>query len=419
MSVTNSGDAAVFFDQAQSQNVDALITEQLDPSQPQLKGLNTTTNPLVTDKHLSIRTRAFDPERFDLSDTSHLTKLISALLAGSGLGGVRRQQIIARMGVALSGTHFLELDGFWGALFYLSRSEEEKLPTTDAGTPIDPRVDVADSITWDTVQARDGRYRSRIEQLARGFASGGTFGGFKLAVRAVLNSEADVVESWVYADAQDANSTSFITNSWLAVSLQYPTWASLEGRNWQNLAFGGDIAIQTPLGNRSEVAIIPGRPITEVERMQLYDVLDKLAPAGVIVTIADSFFTTEDEVPIRSVYADSVDWMIVSLVTQSPSLPPDTDVYPVTSPVESGRPGFGRYTGERWSYNGQISSVDSYSIDDRRVVHGDYQTVTFSDGSAHAYSAGDALVDSKQLALARASSEGIMTTFPFVEDRGA
>jgi hypothetical protein len=425
MTSPNTGNSTVFFDDQVTSTVsDNLISAQVDPSQPQINGLSPVTNPLVADRHLSSRLAGFDPEQFDLSDTSLLYRFLTALIAGSGVGGLRRQQIIARMSAALNGTRFIELDGFWGGLFSLVRDPTEQLPLGDSGTAIDPSSDVADSFTWDTAESRDGRYRSRIEQLARGFAHGATYNGIYLAAKAVLNCEVEIIESWMLADYATDGTVGFVGNTWLAVALQYGTWGALDGVTWESLVLGEDGVsaplTQTPIGNRGEVIIVPGRVITEAERYQLHLVLDKLLPAGMMATIAPTPFVSEQTVPCRSVASDSVDWTVVSSVNQQQAV--DTqgvDLYPNQTDYEGARPALSQYVGEQWTINGRIAAVTAYAEDPTGHVQAtiDYQSVTYADGTSHDYIPGDAMIDSRQLALARAASEGVATTFPYAKGR--
>jgi len=424
MVVKNTGNATVFFDDQVTSTVsDNLISAQIDPSQPQVRGLSSTANPLVADRHMSARLVGFDSEQFDLSSSSVLMRFLTALIAGSGIGGVRRQQIIARMGVALSGTNFIELDQFWGKIFALNRAPEEALPTSSSGAPIDPSSDVADSVTWDTAQARDGKYRSRIEQLAKGFALGATYHGVMMACQAILNAEVEIVESWLLADYADDGTVGFLGNTYLAVQLQYGMWGNIANNSWGAVALGGSTIAddnQAPLGNRGEVLIIPGRQISETERYQLHLVLNELVPAHMMVTISDTPFSTEQTVSCRGVAADSVDWDVVSVVSERPGLlTGDVDLYPGSNDVESGRPAMSNYSGEQWTFNGRIASVQAYAEDafGQQQTTVDYQTVTYSDGTSHDYVPTDAMIDSRQLALARAASEGIATTYPYAQGR--
>jgi hypothetical protein len=424
ITVQNTGDASVFFDDAVlGDNTDNLISTQVDPSQPQVQGLSTTTAPLVTDRHLSFRLQNFDSDLYDLSRTSHLTKLLTALVGGGGAGGLRRQQILARMSVLLQGTNFIELDGFWGALFGLKRAPEEALPTNAAGLPLDPSADMADSATWDLAQARDGRYRARIEQLARGFAQGGTYAGARRAAEAVLGCEVEIVESWVYADYATTGSASFVANTWQAVSQQYGnSWRQLDGVNWGQLVASEVLPISVPLGNRGEIVLVPGRLITDAEKLQLHQVMEELLPASTILTISDSPFISETVVPTRAVAADSTEWNVVSIVQPEVSTVTGAiELYPGGSAVEGARPAFGSYAGEIWAYNGRVAGVTSYALDEdgNKLRDVDHQTVTYSDGTSHDYVPSEALVDSRLLALSRASAEGVLTTFPYAEGRNA
>lgn len=419
--INNAGTAAVFFDvAAAADESDNLIAAQVDPSQPQVKGLSRVSNPLITDRHTSVRLNNFDPTLYDLSPTSNLIKVFTALISGAGVGGLRRQQIMARMSSMLSGTNFIELDGFWGALFNLNRTPDEALPLNDEGLPLDASTDIADSATWDVAGARDGRYRSRIEQLARGFAQGATYTGVIKAARAVLNCDVEIVESWTYADVATPGTESFTANTWLATSLQYGTWGNLDRINWGVLEAGQVLPTDSPIGNRGEVVLIPGRSITDAEKLQLHQVLDKLLPAGTMLTVAAVPFMAEVEVSVRSVHADSEYWDVTSLVQQQSSIQTGAvDLYPSGSEVESARPAFSQYSGERWSYNSRVANVASYAMDatGNKLPQIDYQTITFSDGTTHDYVPTEALVDSQQLAQSRATSEGVMTSFPYATGR--
>lgn len=412
--VTNTGTSPVFFDQQfYGYGTDpGLIQAQVDPSQPQVQGLVSVTAPLIPDRHISDRLVNFDPGLFDLSLSSHLTRFLSALLGASGFGGMRKQMAISRMSATLAGTNFFDLDRFWGALFGSSRLLDEQMPTLPDGSTLDPYTDVADSLTWETVTGRDGKFRARIEQLAMAFASGGTPLGMELAATAILNTSVEIIEGWML-DPTAVVVTTTTGNTWQAVESQYTNYKNMTGKAWGSFGSTTSVSSNDPLFD-GEIFVIPGRTINEVERLQLLSVLDVLKPSGTFVTVSNSTFNRQAPVSVRAVLADSNDWRIVSSSTLPDGLLPGQadQVYPTTgSTVESARPALSRYTGERWSSNNQVSQVSSYAMDTEGNITStiDYQTIVFVDGSSVAYTPDRAITDPQRLALARAGADGVMT----------
>jgi hypothetical protein len=279
----------------------------------------------------------------------------------------------------------------------------------------------ADTSTWEAAQSRDGKYRSRITQLAQAFNMGATFEGVRSAAEAVLGCEVDLLESWLLADQVPANwaQTSAYANNWQTIAAEYGTYGAMYGSTWGLLEHSSTNPGVLPLGNRGEVILSPQRGITEEERLQLAHVIQTLAPAGVAVTIANTNAAHASEFAPRFVYADSTDWSIVSSLQQYQGITTtETDVYPNQSSYEAARPAFGRYSGERWSYNPAVSTVTSYQmVAEQQTVDADDQTVTFFDGSSHVYQASEAILDPKQTSLARLSSEGVMSSYPYAPGR--
>lgn len=415
--------ASFFVTQQQTTAPNDLISAQIDPSQPQVRGLTTVTDPLLPDSRIRDRLVNFDPELFDLSDGSHLMRLLQALLGAAGIGGVRRQLLLQRMSsTSIAHTHFLDLDGFWGALFHLGRVQAEQMPTLADGTVLNPINGVADSDTWDAVHSRDGRYRSRITQFAKAVNQGATYAGLMAAAEAVLGAGVEIAESWMWADLlpPGAGQTVVNANSWLAVEAQYHSYGNMAGTPWGVLHGGVQTPGNTPLGNRGEIVVQPERTITEEERRQLMLVLDVLRPAGTVLTVQQSAASTYSTIAPRTAYADSNDWQVVSSVSQFEGLTTiDDDLYPNQTSVEAARPAFARYTGERWSYNSRIARINSYVMVGEQIAGpaADDQTVTYLDGTSHVYAAADGVLDSKQAVFGRLASDGVMTTYPYPPGR--
>lgn len=421
MAVTiNQGDQGSFFDQQSNASTpDDLISAQVDPTQPQVQGLASVTDALVADQRVLDRLSNFDPDLYDLTSQSHLMRLLRALLGAAGTGGLRRQQTINRMTSSLSGTNFLDLDGFWGGLFGASRMTDEQPPVPD-GQVFDPASQAYDLATWEAIHSRDGKYRSRITSLARAFAEGATYMGVRAAAEAILGCEVDLIESWVFADLRVGSSNSTNPNTYFVVRSQYGTYGGMVGVPWSVLEGGVLSTGDVPLGNRGEAVLTPKRLISEEERLQVIKVCQALAPAGCIVTVQNEPIVSATPVQPRYVYSDSNDWSITSSVQQYQALTTlDTPIYPNQGSNDAARPAFGAYTGERWSYNARIANATSYQMlaDQQVTFTEDEQTVTFNDGTQQTYTSIDAVLDPKQVALARLSSEGVMSSYAYPEGR--
>lgn len=400
-----------FFESNPDPDGAVLARQQIDVTQPRVVGLDTVTDPLVPSRYIAARLPNFDPEIFDLRESSHLMRLLRALLGAAGIGGYQRSLTINRMGAALSGTHFADLDSFWGALFGLSRAADEHLP-------LDPITDVGDSTAWDAAHSRDASYRNRIHQLAKGFSHGGTHIGMSLAAEALLNCEVDLLETWVLADnlTVAAGSGSAYGNTWAQVQSINPTWAAAFDDTYGSMQAG---VSQLAVTDRSEIVISPHQPVSAEARLQALDVLELLKPAGTVITVLDGEGNGLAQVAPRSYWADSNDWDVVTAISPNTSIiAPDGSVYASPTAVEAARPAFGRYSGESWSYNSRVSTVTSYTIADGIIQNGpDYQAVTFADGSTQDYKPGDSVLDVRQVAFTRLSAEGVQTTFPYSVER--
>lgn len=409
----NRGDGASFFaTQHQSPDGADLVSSQIDPTQPQVQGLSLVSDPLLPDRMVRDRMVNFDPSLFDLRDTSHLMRLMKALLGAAGAGGLRKQSVLRRLGAgSISGANFLDLDGFWGALYGVSRMSNETLVA-------DPSASVDDQDGWDQVASRDGQYRSRITQFAKAVGQGATYYGLVAAAEALLGVEVDLIESWTLADQVAPGTIPSVLNgdSYFVVKSKYGSYGNMIGNTWGALT-GGQVAPgQTPLGNRGEIILRPKRSISQEEKRHVSMVLDTLKPAGTLITVLETGEDIQQPVLARSAWADSEHWDVISLVTPRTDLLSSVDIYPGTGAFENGRPAFSQYSGESWSYNSRISAVSSYQmVDGATVVNEDYQTITYLDGQSHAYLPADSVMSAHQTAISRAASEGVLTVYPFAE----
>jgi hypothetical protein len=348
-------------------------------------------------------------------------RFVRAMTGASGVGGIRKQNLITRLTSMLSTGAFLDLDTFYGAIFGLQRHTTELYPTNLDGTPVNPYTDLANSDIWDDLVSRDARYRSRLHQLARAVNMGATYPGIKGAAEALLNCDVDVVESWVRTDllANNFNLTATTSgSSYLAIKSQYVTFGGVKSSygRLQGTVFGNG---QLPAGNRGELILTAHRTITQEERYQLAQVMSTLSPSNTQVTIASEIIESSATVTPRGFASDSENWQIQSAVTPALNLSqPATPIYQNAGPHSLARPVFSEYSGEDWTYNTNVVRAVSYSIDGTAVsTVNDDESISYSDDTTHTYAAKDAMRDVSQALSGRLSGDGVVTSMPFAGDR--
>lgn len=415
--VRNSGDNPSFFasEQENPSNVD-LITTQADPRAPQANDFDRVSDPIQPTQHADVYVRNFDPNLYDLRETSHLMRLIRAITGPAGIGGLRKQNLVSRLSSILSESSFLDLDQFYGAIFGLQRHSIEAMPLNQDGTVVDPYTDLANSDLWDEIRSRDARYRSRIHQLAKAINMGATYQGMKAVAEAVLSCDVTLVEAWATADTINQHQTIQLPagNTFGMIESQYRTYGGIKGTygSLSGTQFGqGNL----PLGARSEVIFTPQRIITDEERYQLQHVLEVLSPSNVMVTIAAPKVVNTSTVNPRVLAADSENWQVQSRITPAVGLiDPTTPIYDNAGPYSQARPAFSEYSGEKWTYNPTIARTTSYQVrGDFKTINKNEETIVYRDGSRHVYSSADSVMDTRQALAQRLSGEGSVTAMPY------
>lgn len=419
----NASDSGSFFQQQQEAPTgNELINDQVDPTSPQVSGLSLISNPIVPTANAQDYVKNFDPDLYDLTDSSHLMRLIRAIVGASGIGGLRKQNLIARLATILGDGAFFDMDHFYGAIFGLKRHTYEQMPLNLDGTVVNPYTDLANSDIWDDVISRDARYRSRLFLLARAINMGTTFEGIKAAAEAVTGVEVDITESWVRVDFLNS------PNSLITTAGQSYGNITYQSVNYGNISMSyGDLGGsqfgvgQLPQGNRGELIITPREPITYEDQYQLQKTLNVLKPSHVQVTIATNQVVSATVVPPRGFAADSENWQIQSRITPAVNLiNPATPIYENTGDYSQARPVFSEYTGERWTYNPNVVRSASYRMEgETQVANEDAETIKYSDGTTHQYGAKDGIRDIRQSIAQRLSGEGVVTNLPYANDRSA
>lgn len=441
-----------FFDTSGAPN-EGIIPLQSDPSGPQITGVERVTNMLLPDAPTMQQLKNFPEELYDLRETSHLVRLMKVLLGDAGAGQLRKRMMITRMEAALSGANFFDLDRFYGAIFGALRTQQEALE-------INPMEQVATPDEWDDIRKADASYRERIAELARAIAMGGTVPGLQQAAEAIVQAPVDIYESWQLLDAY-GDVVSATPNTWDEMQGLYPTWQSFPSTATWNAVEGTVQVGRTNTLTRSEIVVRPRKDYASTPE-HIYDaprdenalvrVLQKLRPAGTIITVDPNMGDPYVEAPISGLQADSEYWEIVPKVKPKSSLVGEIlDIYPFSvaqsakynpsSPADGGIeptsrrvvpiPPFSGGQGKTWTYNTAISAVTSYSFappqptnvldaqDGTPSTTTDDQTVVYRSDFSIRYSARKGVLSAMQALAAGAVSDGTLVAHPYTGDRKA
>lgn len=441
-----------FFDTSSAPN-EGIIPLQSDPAGPQVTGVERATNMLLPDAPTMQQLRNFPDNLYDLRESSVLVRLMKVLLGDAGAGQLRKRTLVTRMESALSGANFFDLDRFYGAIFGALRSQAEALP-------INPMDEAATPDEWDEIKAADASYRERIAELAKAIAMGATIPGLQQAAESIVQAPVDIYESWQLLDAY-GQITSTQPNTWDQTQTLYPTWQSFPSTTTWNGVEGTIQVGRTNTLTRSEIVVRPHKDYSSSpenlynaprEENALVRVLQKLRPAGTIVTVDTGMGDPHVETPISGLQADSEYWEVVPKVLPRTSLAGDASaVYPLSvkqaataasSTADGGitppdihrvlpRPPWTASQGRTWTYNSAVSAVSSYTFapsdaanvfdaqDGTKSTYTDDQTVVFRDGSEVVYSARKGILSAQQTLAAQAVSDGSLVAHPYTGDRKA
>ena len=416
-----------------------LIPLQADVTVPQSTALASGTGMLVSDTSVSEQLRHFPEEIYDLRPTSHLVRLMQALLGDSGVGQLRKRLMVAQLqSLSVTGARFFDLDRFYGAIFNATRNESEHLPINPMETA------TATAAEWDSIEAADASFRDRMTALAKAVAMGGTVPGLQAAAEAITGVEVDVYESWALIDAADDPEEAGHTWAWM----EGGTWADYEGDIWGALE-GTPFYGRSGSLTRSEVLVrvnrdYPSTPSGRAQRTSdesaLVRVLERLKPAHTLLTVDTQGTSALVARGIAGIRADSENWEVVPQVTPS-QVPTSTNPYPLSaiqeqdgvdrsSPRVLPRPPLTTRLGDEWSYGQQVPICRSYAVhpDDPAdfttpgpVPDADLdsvdQTVVWRDGTSTVYQASLGALDPLQSQAARAGGDGVLIANPYSGDR--
>lgn len=421
-----------------------ILPLQTDPAQPVVAGTARATNMLIPGAPTSEQLVNFPEELYDLRDSSNLVRVMRVFLGDSGTGQLRKRMLVTRLEAALSGANFFDLDRFYGAVFGALRNPAEALS-------VNPMNDVATPDEWDALTAADASFRERIGNLAKAIEMGATVPGLMQAAEALIEAPVDIYETWQLLDAY--GSAVFNTpRTWDQVQAAYPTWNTFQATDTWNVVSGILPVGRTNTLTRAEIVIRPHKDYTSspeaisqfpADESALVRVLEKLKPAGTIVTVDPSMGFTYIPVDIRGAQADSTYWEVIQKVSPRADLNGDPTAYyplsaaqlaagvqPLDTRVLPGPP-LSSAQGKNWTYNAAVSAVTSYSfaapdpLDSAEPQNAtpspvtDDQTVVFRDGTSVVYAASKGVLPASTAVSAAASADGSLVAHPYTGDRKA
>lgn len=214
----------------------------------------------------------FDEDVYDVSQTGHLYKFVSALTGGSGAGDLVKQSLIARSLQDIETTWFRDLDALFSTSMGIPRLQEEAYEYNSS--------DVLTADMLNEMMVKDAWYRARLKNILSGLQEGGTAQGMRLLAQGVCSVDADIYEAWRWRDRDKR-----------------------PGRIEQH--------------SDREIIIVPHKAsVSEREKEVLLHVTDRLKPADSIVTVQTGGLAIHKVVPIRSAASDSSYFEIRKQVTQ-------------------------------------------------------------------------------------------------------
>lgn len=351
---------------------------------PLSEGMDEVTNPVLPPSRAADRLAHFDPDLYDLSPESHLSRLMKVLLGDAGVNRLAKSNLLARFCQSLHGTNFFDLDAFYGAIFGAQRRLDERISG-------DPYSDIHTDEEWEEICLRDDSYRSRVEQFARAINYGATPTGLVLMAEALLRVDCDLYESFVTEDRK-INSYGDLEG--------VGTYGSIEALgSYGNLESDGSAPDATY--RRAVFTIVPKRIITDEEHYDLQRVLNVLKPSDSILRIKPGRPILK-EVPILSAASDSEYWKIEK------KRPDGSDLVSIPSPP------FSSYQGEAWTHIESVSGVTSYQMTPQgEVLKWGLVGTVVSGQVKWTYTPDLALVPLDRIIEGRVVSDGVFVRHPF------
>lgn len=282
--------------------------------------------PFQLHRTFDYKVRGFPESVYSFGPHDHLTNLMRVLLDDPGVGQLLKMQTAARLSETLGGTQFGELDYFFGSILRFPRLAEEVYP-------YDPFVDQLTAEEWREVENKDAEYRERISLFLQAVGVGGTVEGIAMAAEAACGYECMVLESWRYNE---------------------------------NLGLG-TYAGRVAAANR-EIVIVPDVDTLDGSRRRaIYQAVEKIKPANVIVTVDEDGLAVRQVIVVRHIASPSEYFEIRKHVTgvNPPAAPPSDKYYWITDGVEVEARSFAhlRRMEQKFHLNNSVTKVEVLTED--------------------------------------------------------
>jgi hypothetical protein len=236
--------------------------------------------PLMPSKSTEWRLDHFDENVYRADPSSRLYKFMDALCGDAGAGSLKKEIFAARLGAALEGIYFSDLDYIFGNVQFLSRTQSESYEW-------EPVSQSLTSEKWDEVRVKDAWYRARIKDFFVACTYGGTPDGIRMAVQAATSADCDIQEVWRYADNNEYNLGTYV------------------GR--------------APVTSRNEFNVVPHKANLTPREMRLTrEMLARICPVDTIVTVQSTGLAVWKAEPVRAAAADSCYYEVQKVITPTP-----------------------------------------------------------------------------------------------------
>lgn len=381
----------------------ALLEMQAPQGIPRSTFFETITDPLLPPSTVPEMLAHFPDQVYDLSDESHLVRLMKVLLGDTGTGQLRKRYTYAHLSHFLLTIRYNDLDQLYAEVLGLRRFLRERLT-------IDPYNSAATDEEWEAINAADASYRARVEAFSRAIAMAGTPSGMVLAACAVLGTECRVYESYAFLDDFEAYSDVVDAVTYTYGDHEGTPYGDFDGRTYAEME--GSTGFQGRLpDSRGEFIVRPLRTITAEEQRALTLALGRIKPAEALLTIDARPGNVHIPVSASRASATSTYWHIQRRVLVPANRADLYDRYEEGLAVEQPKHAFSAYQGEEWTYNTDVVTVSSYVEDeDENVVQSDnYDRWTDSTGTTYDSTPDLALTPAAQILLGRAVSDGVLT----------
>lgn len=234
----------------------------------------------------------FDEYVYTKTPDTILYKLVDAICGTSGVGSVVNQLMLTGMGTSLATIYFNELDFIFGNIGILGRSPSESYSYS-------PLTDQLTADQWNEVRIKDAWYRQRIADFFTACNLGGTPDGIRMCVKSALACDCNIYEVWKEID---------------------------------------DLGLDEQLGRsptpaRNEIVVQPLKSSLEPEEMRLVrDMLDRLCPVDVIVTVNIQGLAVMSPITVNSAAADSSYFEVQKTFVATPAMAqlPSAELLPIT-----------------------------------------------------------------------------------------